>query len=61
MGGGVVVPIDEKNFIKETKEHLLYYQKNPDEYVKKCLEVQEFARENYDWSTKVDKWIELFD
>jgi glycosyltransferase involved in cell wall biosynthesis len=60
MGGGIVVPLDEENFIKETKEHLLFFQKNPEQYIKKCLDVQEFARENYDWSTKVDKWIELF-
>lgn len=60
MGGGVVVPLDEENFIKEAKEHLIYYQKNPHEYTKKCLEVQEFARENYDWSKKIEDWINLF-
>lgn len=61
IGGGVVVPIEEELFIKETKNNLLYYRDNPSEYKKKCEEIQEFARDNYDWSHKLEDWISIFE
>ena len=59
-GGGHIVNLNEENFIEETLDILQYYKYNNDAYKKKCLEIQEYARENYDWSKVVDQWIKLF-
>ena len=59
-GGGHLVGLDEENFVKETVDILQHYKYNDDAYKKKCLEIQEYARENYDWSKVVDQWIKLF-
>jgi glycosyltransferase involved in cell wall biosynthesis len=61
LGGGVLLPLDEENFIKKLREIVLFYQNNPHEYRQRCLQIQKFAQENYDWKNKVDKWINLFD
>jgi len=58
-GAGVLVPFDETGFLKETTEYLTYYRDNPAEYRQKCESIQQFARENYDWSVVIQKWIEV--
>ena len=58
-GGGILVPLEENHFIESVKETLLYYKDNPSDYINKCLEVQNYARENYDWSNKIGSWLEL--
>ena len=59
-GGGHLVSLDEENFIQETVDILMDYKYNNDRYKKKCLDIQEYARENYDWSKVIDQWIKLF-
>ena len=59
-GGGILVPIEENSFIENTKNILNYYKSNSEEYIKKCLDVQEYAKENYDWSKKIESWVRLF-
>ena len=59
-GGGIQVPIDEELFISDTVILLDYYKNNQEEYIKKCLDIQEYARYNYDWKYVIDGWIELF-
>ncbi len=59
-GAGVLAPLEENEFIKSVSESLNFYKLNPGEYVEKCLEAQQFAKDNYDWPVKIDKWIELF-
>ena len=59
-GGGVQVPIKEDLFLSATTDCLNYYKHNPEEYHKKCLDIQEYARYNYDWSKVVNQWIDLF-
>jgi glycosyltransferase involved in cell wall biosynthesis len=61
LGGGVLLPLDEENFIKKLREIILFYQNNPHEYRQRCLQIQKFAQENYDWKNKIDKWISLLD
>lgn len=61
MGGGVLVPVEESEFVRETVKTLQYFSENPTDFQNKCYEIQQFAREHYDWSYKVDKWIELFE
>lgn len=58
-GGGILVPLEEEEFVNRTKQTLLYYKNNPNEYVEKCLEVQAFARDHYDWSKKVHSWAKI--
>lgn len=58
-GGGILVPLEERAFVDATKQTILYYKDNPGDYVNKCLEVQNYARENYDWSHKISSWVEL--
>jgi glycosyltransferase involved in cell wall biosynthesis len=60
-GGGILVPLDEDLFVEQTKQLILYYKDNPSEYVNKCLEVQSYARDHYDWSKKIQSWVELFE
>jgi glycosyltransferase involved in cell wall biosynthesis len=59
-GGGRRVSIDEELFVSDTVTLLDYYKANPEEYRKKCLDIQEYARYNYDWSKVIHQWIELF-
>lgn len=58
-GGGILVPLEENQFVESVKETILYYKDNPGDYINKCLEVQNYARENYDWSNKIGPWLEL--
>ena len=60
LGGGVVVPIDEEGFVRESKKNLLYYMDNRKDFVEKCHEIQSYARDNYDWSKRIKDWIDLF-
>jgi len=58
-GGGIVVPLDEESFIEKTKEAILFYRDNPTIYKIKCKQIQQYARDNYDWSKKIQPWLEL--
>jgi glycosyltransferase involved in cell wall biosynthesis len=60
MGGGVKVRIEKDDFITDTTEVLQYYKVNTEKYQKKCLDIQEYARYNYDWKHVIDSWIQLF-
>jgi glycosyltransferase involved in cell wall biosynthesis len=59
FGAGIEVPLNENDFIHKTKEHIIYYRDNPIQYREKCQQIQQFARENYDWKYVIDKWIEI--
>jgi glycosyltransferase involved in cell wall biosynthesis len=59
-GGGVVLPLghpNESEYCTALKESIEYYSKDSVAYNKKCLEIQEFARENYDWSRHIESWV----
>jgi glycosyltransferase involved in cell wall biosynthesis len=58
-GAGIEVPLNENDFIHKTKEHLMYYRDNPIQYREKCQQIQQFARENYDWTTVISFWLEV--
>lgn len=57
--GGIKLPIKEQEFITELSRNLIKYSKDKNAYKLKCLEIQEYARENYDWSKKIVEWINL--
>lgn len=58
-GAGILVPLEENAFVEATKQTILYYKDNPKEYIEKCLEVQSYARDHYDWSKKIHSWVDL--
>lgn len=59
LGGGVLAPIEEGLFVDFVANTLNFYKDNPVEYRQKCLQVQQFARDNYDWGHKIGGWVEL--
>ena len=59
-GGGFQVSLEENQFVHEVSAILNYYKYNPEQYHKKCLDIQEYARYNYDWSKVIHQWVELF-
>jgi hypothetical protein len=59
VGGGHVVNIETNYFLTETVSLLNYYADNHEEYKKKCLDIQEYARQNYDWKFHIDKWVDF--
>lgn len=59
-GGGICLPIEENIFYKKCIETIQYYKDNSKEYINKCLEIQEYAKNNYDWSVVIQDWVELF-
>jgi len=58
-GAGIGLPIDASEFITKAREHIIYFRDNPIQYRQKCESIQQFARENYDWSNVVKHWIEV--
>jgi glycosyltransferase involved in cell wall biosynthesis len=58
--GGLIAPIEEAQFIEKTREYFSFYKASPKKFRDKCMEVQEYAYKNYDWSLKIEKWMELF-
>ena len=56
-GGGVVLPMDEKEYCEALYNNLALYYYNKDAYYKKCCEIQEYAREAYDWSKHIERWV----
>lgn len=59
-GAGITLPIEENSFILEAERLLNHYKDNPEEYYRKCLDIQEYARYNYDWSQVIHQWVDLF-
>jgi glycosyltransferase involved in cell wall biosynthesis len=58
-GAGIELPMDQQSFIHKAKEHIVYFRDNPNQYRQQCQMSQEFARQNYDWSVVIDKWLSL--
>lgn len=58
-GGGVLVPLDEEEFLETTKLILNDFKNDPRAYRQKCERVREYAIQNYDWSVKIGDWINL--
>lgn len=56
-GGGVVLPIEQPAFEESLINSLIYYYNDSEAYRKKCLDIQEYARENYDWSKHIESWV----
>jgi len=60
-GGGILLPLNEQEFVESLKRNLEFYRDNPKEYVNTCLGVQAYARDHYDWKHKIPMWLNLFE
>ena len=60
LGGGIVLPVQADEYCDSLYTTLDYYRKYSDEYKKKCCEIQDYARENYDWSKHISSWVDFF-
>lgn len=58
-GGGIVAPLENEKFVQKVKETILFYRDNPTIHKIKCEQIQQYAREHYDWSKKIGPWLEL--
>jgi len=59
LGAGIELPIDAEQFVNKAREHITYYRDNPQQYRIMCQNIQQFARDNYDWSNVIHAWVEL--
>jgi hypothetical protein len=55
--GGFSVGIDEEEYISGSVNLITRLKKDSNLFNKKCLNIQEFARENYDWSRHIENWV----
>lgn len=58
--GGCIVPTEENDFVNSCCSLIDYFISNPIEYRKRCIEIQNYAQNNYDWSHLIHNWINLF-
>jgi glycosyltransferase involved in cell wall biosynthesis len=58
-GGGILVPLEENAFIEHTKKHLEYYRDNSKAYKEKCQQIQQYAKDHYDWSLRIYDWVNI--
>jgi glycosyltransferase involved in cell wall biosynthesis len=58
-GGGRMLPLEPNYFCEQLSNELAQYYYNPDQYVKACTDIQDYARENYNWSNHIEKWVEF--
>lgn len=56
-GGGILLPIEENLFINDLKYNIELYRDNSILFREKCESIQQFARENYDWSITIEDWV----
>lgn len=57
---GVVLPMDDREYIKEAMWLFAELKNNPKLYQRKCRDAQDFAKEYFDWEVRVHDWIKLF-
>lgn len=59
--GGIIVGIEEREFVEQAKNAILKYKSDPILYKKTCQQIQEYAIENFDWSKRIESWIKLIE
>lgn len=57
--GGVIVPLEEKDFVQQTKEKISFYKSNATQFREDIQKYQEYARNHYDWSKRIYKWVDF--
>lgn len=56
---GLVMRVADTDFITQAVTQVNELKGNPTRFHKLCVEAQDFAREYYDWSRVIDRWIEV--
>ena len=56
---GLVFPFDEVEFVTQSTSQLRLLKNNSETFHKMCVDAQDFARQNYDWSVRIWDWIRL--
>ena len=51
------VRMEEEDLIEDINNTIRYYRYNTEEFKRRCIETQEFAREYYDWSHAIKSWL----
>ena len=51
------VRMDEDDVVSDINNTIRYYKNHQDEFSRRCIESQEFAREYYDWSHAIKSWL----
>ncbi len=55
----IVLPFDEIDYVERAHSVLTYLNNNHHQYHIACVEAQDFARHNYDWSVRIWDWVKL--
>jgi len=55
----ITLPFAEEEFISSGVAALDALSRDSDGFSAKCKEAQEFAREHYDWSVRIEDWVKL--
>lgn len=58
-GGGILLPLDQNEFKEQLYNNLTLYKTDWNLYYNKCLEIQQYAKDHYDWSKKITAWVDL--
>lgn len=56
----LILPMAEEEFISGGVTALDALSRDSDTFSSMCKTAQEFARENYDWSVRINDWVKLF-
>lgn len=56
---GFVLPFGEDEYVVTALQLMGKLVRDPGTFHRKCVEAQEFARANYDWSVRIDDWVKL--
>jgi hypothetical protein len=57
---GVACRLPENEWIQDAKAALLAHQ-DPAIYLETCERSQQYARDNFDWSNRIENWVKLFE
>ena len=56
---GIRLPLPEQAFVTAGADIVEFYREQPENYRRKCLEIQAYARDRYDWSNFLIQWVDF--
>jgi hypothetical protein len=57
--GGLWAPTESHLFLRECVGYLNFYKNHPDQYIRRCKQIQEYASEYYRWERHLDSWAKF--
>jgi glycosyltransferase involved in cell wall biosynthesis len=57
---GALVRLPEAEWVEDARAALLFNQ-DPEIYRESCENAQQYARENFDWSSRIEPWAKLIE